>query len=118
MNTSDITNLLNSLSSFSSPQTGTSTGTSTTADTTAGLNAAIPGFSGLTGQASGVIKNLLSGTPSTQTAQNAAATFGITSGMGPGSGMASAYGTNLYDQQAQQNQQQGVTDLLSMLGGY
>jgi hypothetical protein len=82
------------------------------------LNTAIPGFSGLSGQASSVIGNLLNGTPSPSTTRQAAATFGNANGLGTGSGIVNNYGYDLYNQKGQANQQQGITDLLSMLGGY
>ena len=84
----------------------------------ANLNTAIPGFSNMTSQASSVIGNLLSGTPSPSTTQQATATFGNQNGLGTGSGIVNNYGYNLYNQQGQANQQQGLTDLNSMLGAY
>lgn len=82
------------------------------------LNQALPGFSNLTSGATGIIGNLLKGLPSPSTARQAAATFGVTSGAGADSGLAQNYGYNLYNEQGQQRQQQGIQDLLSMLGSY
>lgn len=113
-----IANLLNPNANLGQQTPQTPTTTATTADSLAAFNQAIPGFSGLTGQASSVIGNLLNGTPSPSTIRNAAATFGNANGLGTGSGIVNNYGYNLYNQQGQANQQQGVTDLLSMLGGY
>ena len=91
---------------------------SATTTTLQDLNTAIPGFTGLSGQASSVIGNLLNGTPSPSTTRQAAATFGNANGLGTGSGIVNNYGYNLYNKTGQANQQQGITDLLSMLGGY
>jgi hypothetical protein len=82
------------------------------------LNSALPGFSNMTGNATGFIGDLLKGTPSPSTARMAANTFGLQNGLGQGSGLTSNYGYNLYNKQGQQNQQVGMQDLLSMLGGY
>ena len=82
------------------------------------LNQALPGFGNLTGQATGVIGNLLSGLPSPSTARQAAATFGVQNGLGTGSGIADNYGYDLYKEQGAKRQQTGIQDLLSMLGSF
>ena len=79
------------------------------------LNGIIPNFSGLSTKSSSVINNLLNGTPSTGTAQNAAATFGATNGLGTGSGIANRFGYDLYGQQGAQRQQQGLQDLSQLI---
>ena len=81
-------------------------------------NLGIPGLPSLTSQASDTISNLLSGTPSPSTTQQAAATFGVQNGLGTGSGIVNNYGYNLYNQKGQASQQQGLTDLLNMIGSY
>jgi len=84
--------------------------------TTDWMNNLIPGYSGLVGQASGAIGDLLAGQPSPSTAQNAAATFGVENGLGTGSGVTNRYGYDLYNQMGAQRQQQGMSDLNSLIG--
>lgn len=77
----------------------------------------IPGFSGLTSSASSVINDLLSGGSAAGPAQNQAAKFGVSSGM-PGSGVANAFGYDLYNKRANESRQRGLDDLLKMVTGY
>jgi len=80
------------------------------------LNNLIPGYSGLVSQASSTIGDLLSGSPSTSVARNAAATFGAANGQGTGSDIANRWGYDLYNTMGQQRQQQGISDLNSLIG--
>lgn len=85
------------------------------------LQTAIPGLSNLTTAATGNIQNLLSGLPSASWARTANAYNGISSGQPATGGVGSFQenrGQDLYHQQAQQNQQTGLNDLLSLIGGY
>jgi hypothetical protein len=82
------------------------------------LNRALPGIGGLTASATDAIGNLLKGLPSPNIARQAAATFGVSQGQGPGSGFADRYGYDLYNQMGQQRQQQGIQDLLSTIGSF
>lgn len=84
------------------------------------LNTAIPGFGGLTGGASKYVSNLLNGevSPEARDAirdENAA--WGITNGI-PGSGLMGNRGLRNLGLTVQGNQQKGLEDLLSLLGGY
>jgi hypothetical protein len=81
------------------------------------IEQSIPGFKGLTSSASGIINELLSGTPSTATARNSAASFGVRSGM-PGSGLSNAFGYDLYNRESEQRKQRGIDDLLKLVTGY
>lgn len=87
-------------------------------DTSSYLNQVLPGFSDLSGAATGIIGNLLRGLPSVDAARTSNAYFGAGSGMGAGSDFLRNRGYDLYNQQAQQRQQQGIGDLLSTLGAY
>lgn len=80
------------------------------------LNNLIPGYSNLVSDAGGVIGNLLTGSPSPSVARNAAATFGAANGQGPGSGIADRWGYDLYNTMGQQKEQQGLSDLGSLIG--
>ena len=80
------------------------------------LNNIIPNFNGMATKSSSVINNLLNGTPNPGTAQNAAATFGATNGIGTGSGIANRFGYDLYGQQGAQRQQQGLGDMSQLIG--
>ena len=80
------------------------------------LNKVIPGFSNLTSTASGNIGELLNGLPSPSLARNAGAYFGANSGM-PGSEFVRNRGFDLYNTQSNQMKQQGLGDLLGLLGG-
>lgn len=83
------------------------------------LYQAIPGLSGMLGQAGTNITNLLSGQPSASWAQTNAAYFGAGAGQPntnvPGSFTANM-GANLYNQQSNANQQTGLGDLMSLIG--
>jgi len=81
------------------------------------IEQSIPGFSGLTSSASSVINDLLSGGSAAGPAQNQAAKFGVSSGM-PGSGVANAFGYDLYNKRANESRQRGLDDLLKMVTGY
>jgi hypothetical protein len=98
------------------PVTLPSTTTDPTTPGSSFLNTAIPGFQNLNSKSSDVINNLLNGTPNPGTAQNAAATFGATNGLGTGSGIANRFGYDLYGQQGAQRQQQGLGDLSNLIG--
>lgn len=80
------------------------------------LSTIIPNYNNLVGQTSSIIGNLLNGTPSPGTVQNATATFGVNNGLGTGSGVLNNYGYNLYDQTGQANQAAGMQDLSSLIG--
>ena len=80
------------------------------------LNNLIPGYNNLVGQASGVIGDLLAGTPSPSTTRNAAATFGAANGLGTGSGIANRWGYDLYNTLGNQRQQQGLGALNNIIG--
>lgn len=106
---------------YGSTTTGTSgtpsTGTATN-QTLSQLNQLLPGFSNLSSSATGVIGNLLNGTPNSATVQNANATFGSGTGMGTGSGFLANRGYDLYNQQGQQMQQTGLGDLSNLISSY
>jgi len=103
------------MATFLSPTTPMTTGNNSS------LPAAIPGLGNLTQTATGNIQSLLSGLPSASWARTANAYNGISSGQ-PATGGAGSFaenrGQDLYHQQAQQNQQTGLQDLLSLVGGY
>jgi len=82
------------------------------------LQQAIPGLSTLTGTATNNIQSLLSGNIDPSITRNAAATFGVSNGLGTGSGITNRYGYDLYKNQAKANQQTGLQDLLGLVGGY
>ena len=86
-------------------------------DTSGYLNQVLPGFSGASSSAMGVINNLLNGLPSVDATRQSNAYFGAGSGM-PGSDFVRNRGYDLYGQKAQANQQTGLQDLLSTIGGY
>lgn len=81
------------------------------------LNGAIPGFNGLTQSATDIIKNLMSGQPSSSPTKRANAYFGANSGM-PGSDFVRNRGFDLYGEKSDQYQQRGFQDLLALLSGY
>jgi hypothetical protein len=105
---------------LTSPLTqATNTNTASTPNPT-NLYQAIPGLSNLMNTASNNIAGLLSGNASPSLAQTTAAYAGATAGQ---PGQANALGTftgnmgaNLYNQQAQQNQQTGLADLSNLIG--
>jgi len=80
------------------------------------LNNIIPGFAGLNSKSSSVINNLLNGSPNPAVAQNAGATFAAQNGESPQSGNIGRYTYDLYGQQANQRQQQGLQDLSGLIG--
>jgi hypothetical protein len=80
------------------------------------LEQLLPGISGLQGQATSAIGNLLGGLPSPSASRTANAYFGAGSGMGAGSQFLQNRGEDLYNQKAAQNQQTGLGDLTSLLG--
>lgn len=86
-----------------------------------GLSGAIPGLSNLTQTATGNIQNLLSGLPSASWARTTNAYNGVATGQ-PATGGTGTFqgnrGADLYHTQANQNQQTGLQDLLSLVGGY
>ena len=86
-----------------------------------GISGAIPGLSGLTNRATSNIGDLLSGLPSASWARTQNAYNGVASGQ-PATGGAGTFqqnrGADLYHTQANQNQQTGLQDLLSMIQGY
>lgn len=87
------------------------------------INSVIPGFSDLTSQAGGIIRNLMNGQLSQETQhniRNSAATQAAASGMPGNVGSGSLYGNRtLRDigRTTEQQQQQGLSDLLSLLTG-
>jgi hypothetical protein len=81
------------------------------------INQALPGFSDLSGKATGVVNEMLSGLPSPDMTRTSNAYFGVNSGM-PGSEFVRNRGYDLYNQQAQQQKQTGLQNLLALLGGY
>lgn len=81
------------------------------------LSRFLPDVGNLTTNASGVINNLLQGQPSPSLARRSNAYFGAQSGM-PNSDFVRNRGFDLYNQQGDQRQQQGIQDFLSLLGGY
>jgi hypothetical protein len=90
----------------------------TTPGTTVGqLSQVIPGLPGLTQSATDVIGNMLKGQPSPSATQTANAYFGVGAGV-PGSEFIRNRGFDIYGQQAQQRQQQGLQDLSGFLGTY
>lgn len=80
------------------------------------INTAVPGASSLTQSASSIVGNLLKGLPGTSMARRANAYFGNASGM-PNSDFVRNRGFDLYNQQGDQRQQQGIQDLLSLIAG-
>lgn len=81
------------------------------------INKYLQGFNSNTAAASGNIGQQLTGMPSTAPARSKAAYFGATSGM-PNSGLSNFVGYDLYGQQAEQQKQMGLDNLLKMLTGY
>lgn len=84
---------------------------------TPALSNAIPGFSNLTQDATGIIGNLMGGLPSAAPAQRSAAYFGVGSGM-PGSDFVRNRGYDLYGEQAEGYKQRGFDDFLKLLTGF
>jgi len=90
------------------------------------LESVLPGATNLTTSATGVIQNLLNGLPSASQARTNNAYWGVGAGApagGPnGAGDVGTFignrGADLYGQQANQNQQTGLSDLLQTIGSY
>lgn len=80
------------------------------------IDSLMPGTSKTGSSALSVIDDMLAGNVSPSVARNANAAFGVESGM-PGSEFVRNRGYDLYNQQGQQRQQQGVGDFLSFLQG-
>lgn len=97
------------------PTTTTATTAANSGNMMAELERVVPGLSRNFSTASGNINELLSGLPSPSIARNANAYFGINSGM-PGSDFVRNRGFDLYNTQANQMKQQGLQDLLGLLG--
>lgn len=87
-------------------------------DSSSYLEKVLPGFGNLSAGASGVIGNLLKGLPDPNTTRNANATFGVNSGLGTGSDFLRGRGYDLFNQQGEARQQQGLGDLLSTIQTY
>jgi len=107
---------------YTPPQTDTATtaATATPTDSESFLESIIPGYGNLVGGATGIISNLLNGSPSPSTVRNDNATFGVASGQPATSGLGSLIGNrgyDLYKQQGQANQQTGISDLLNLISG-
>lgn len=85
------------------------------------LESVLPGIGGLTSSATGVIQNLLNGMPSVSKARTNNAYFGVGSGQ-PATGGVGTFtanrGADLYGQEAQQNRQQGLSNLFGAIGAY
>jgi hypothetical protein len=90
------------------------------------LESILPGISKLTTGATDAVGDLINGLPSPSQARTTNAYWGVGAGT-PAGGAGSTgdinsfigrRGTDLYGQQAKQNQQTGITDLLNMIGGY
>lgn len=77
----------------------------------------LPGYGKLTSTGTSVIGDMLSGLPSPDAARQSNAYFGAGSGMGQGSEFLRNRGYDLYRQQGQQRQQQGLGDLQSFISG-
>lgn len=106
---------------FNVPQVGTRTGSSVNMNSL--LESGIPGFGGLTRSATDIIGNLLNGLPSPSLARRENAYFGAASGLGssntdPTHDFLRNRGFDLYGQKAEERQQTGLKDLLSLLSGY
>lgn len=100
--------------------------TTTGTNSQAFLESVLPGVSSLTTSATGVIGNLLNGLPSAPLARTTNAYWGVGAGT-PASGTGGAgdinsfigqRGTDLYNTQANSNQQTGLNDLLQTIGTY
>lgn len=81
------------------------------------LSSIIPGFDENAGTSSDVIKQLLTGNVNPGSSQIAGATFGAQNGLGVGSGLSNHVSYDLYNQQAAGRKQQGIDDLLKLIGG-
>ena len=85
------------------------------------LQDAIPGLGDMTNSASSNILQLLNGNPSPSLTRTTNAYWGVGAGQ-PATGDITSFignrGTDLYHTQANANQQQGLGDLLNLVGGY
>ena len=82
------------------------------------INKALPGLPKLTSQATDIIGNLLGGLPSVDQTRQANAWFGAGSGLDPSSEFLRNRGYDLYGAKAEGRQQQGLQNLLGLIGGY
>lgn len=82
------------------------------------INQAIPGLSGLTQSATGIIDSALRGLPSPSESRLQNAYFGAGSGLDPGSDFLRNRGFDLYKRDANARQQQGFNNLLGLVQGY
>ena len=90
------------------------------------LESVLPGATNLTTSATGVIQNLLNGLPSASQARTNNAYWGVGAGTpaggSNGAGAVNSFignrGADLYGQQANQNQQTGLSDLMQTIGTY
>jgi hypothetical protein len=101
--------------------TTTATGQPVTSDSQNWLESVLPGVGNLTTSATGVIGNLLNGLPSASQARTTNAYYGAANGQTAGNDVNSfidARGSDLYNTQANANQQTGLSDLNSLLGTY
>lgn len=107
-------------------KTGGASASAAGTDPQAFLESVLPGVSKLTGGATDTIENLLKGLPSVSQARTTNAYWGAGAGQ-PAGGLGNTgdinsfigqRGTDLYGQQAQQNQQTGLNDLLQTIGTY
>lgn len=80
--------------------------------------AGIPGFDNLSTSASSIIQNLLSGLPSPDESRLDNAYFGAGTGLDSTSPFLANRGRDLYGKRAGERQQQGIENLLKMLGTY
>ena len=85
------------------------------------LESILPGIGKLTTSATGAIGNLLNGLPSASNARTLNAYWGAGAGQ-PATGDINSFigarGTDLYNRQANTNQQTGINDLLQTIGSY
>lgn len=89
-----------------------------TSPTSWAINNAIPGLNNLTSSATGIIDSALNGLPSPSESRSANAYFGAGTGMDPTSDFLRNRGYDLYKGKANQRQQQGLANLLSLVGTY
>lgn len=80
--------------------------------------AGIPGFDNLSTSASSIIQNLLSGLPSPDESRLDNAYFGAGTGLDSTSPFLASRGRDLYGKRSETRQQQGIENLLKMLGTY
>src|SRR5689334_15172495 len=82
------------------------------------INTSIPGLPALTASATNIIKSGLEGLPSPDESRLQNAYFGAGTGLDPTSEFLRNRGFDLYGMKANQRQQQGLGNLLSLIGGY